>query len=99
MNAYEAADFIEECQLEAAVGEMSAEQLSYLDEMVPEWRDVDTEAMRTEAWMVELEIGYSSSVESAGSWLLQQQKLARSGNMSAEQRARLDAKLPGWLTA
>ncbi len=99
MNAYEAADFIEECQLEAAVGELTPERLSHLDSLLPGWRDIDAETMRTEAWMEELNIGYSSSVESAGSWLLEQQRRARDGKMSAATRARLDEKLPGWLTA
>ncbi len=99
MNAYEAAAFIEESQLEAAVGELSPEQLSFLDELLPDWREVDAEAMRTEAWMEELEIGYSSSVESAGTWLRRQQELACSGALPGEQRTRLDEALPGWLMA
>ncbi|WP_136042440.1 MULTISPECIES: hypothetical protein [unclassified Microbacterium] len=99
MNAYEAADFIEECQLEDAVGELSPDQIAYLDEILPDWRDVDAEAMRTEVWLEELNIGYSSSVESATTWLGTQQRLARSGALPAAQRVRLDAALPGWLMA
>ncbi|MGI0522131.1 hypothetical protein ABY45_16290 [Microbacterium maritypicum] len=99
MNAYEAADFIEECQLESAVGELSAEQLSFLDATLPDWRDIDVEAMRNEAWLEELNIGYSSSTERATTWLRRQQTLARAGSLPTKQRARLDDALPGWLMA
>ncbi|MFJ4225406.1 hypothetical protein [Microbacterium sp. NPDC089695] len=99
MNAYEAADFIEECQLEDAVGELSPQQVAYLDKTLPDWRDVDAEAMRTEAWLQELNVGYSSSKESATTWLQRQQQRARAGALPRERRAKLDEALPGWLTA
>lgn len=99
MNAYEVADFIEECQLEHAVGELSPQQVAYLDKILPHWRDVDAEAMRTEAWLEELNVGYSSSGESATTWLQKQQQHARTGALPADQRAKLDEALPGWLMA
>lgn len=99
MNAYEAADFIEECQLEDAVGELSPQQIAHLDQILPDWRDVDADAMRTEAWLEELNVGYSSSEESAGAWLGRQQQHARTGALPAAQRAKLDEALPGWLIA
>lgn len=99
MNAHEAADFIEECQLEDAVGELSPQQVAVLEQILPDWRDVDAEAMRTEAWLEELNVGYASSEESAGSWLQRQQRLARTGALPADQRAKLDQALPGWLMA
>lgn len=99
MNAYEAADFIEECQLEDAVGALSPEQIASLDKTLPYWREVDAEAMRSEAWLEELNVGYSSSEESATSWLHEQQRRARTGALSADQRSKLDEALPGWLMA
>lgn len=99
MDAYEAADFIEECQLEDAVGELSPRQIADLDQILPGWRDVNAEAMRTEAWLEELNVGYASAEESAGAWLQRQQEYARTGALPADKRAQLDKALPGWLMA
>lgn len=97
MNAWEAADFLEENQLEAAVGELSAERAAFLEEVWPGWRDVNVEAMRNAAWLEELDVGYDPNERTAGDWLRAQQEQARAGTMATAQRARLDQAMSGWL--
>ena len=99
MNAYRAADFIEQCQRDDAVGALLQEQIDYLNRSLPGWRNVDVEAMRTEAWLEGLSVGYELSVQSAPRWLQNQQQQAQRGTLPAEQCRRLNTALPGWLTA
>lgn len=99
MNGWEAAAFLEENQLEAAVGKRSPERDAYLEELWPGWRDVDVEVIRNAAWLEDLDVGYDSREQSPGRWFQEQQDRARAGLLPAVQRARLDEAMPGWLFA